>query len=61
MARKQQEIFLCQICGEPKKLAEVMPAESIHGPLVETIRKTHSDWSSSGYICISDLNNFRVQ
>lgn len=55
MARKQQETVLCQICKKQKKTTEVMPAQLVHEPLVETIRKTYPDWSSSGFICISDL------
>jgi uncharacterized membrane protein len=33
----------------------------IHEPIVGTIRKTHPDWSPSGFICISDLNQFRAK
>lgn len=61
MARKQQETVLCQICKKQKKPTEVMPAQLVREPLVETIRKTHPDWSSSGFICISDLNQFRAK
>jgi uncharacterized membrane protein len=61
MARKQQETVLCQICKKQKKTTEVMPAQLVREPLVETIRKTHPDWSSSGFICISDLNQFRAE
>jgi len=32
----------------------------IREPIVEIIRKTYPDWSSSGFICISDLNQFRA-
>ena len=60
MAKKQLETFLCQICKEQKKLREVMPAELVREAVVETIRKTYPDWSSSGFICISDLNQFRA-
>lgn len=60
MAKKQLETFLCQICKEQKKLREVIPAELVRLALVETIRKTYPDWSSSGFICISDLNQFRA-
>jgi uncharacterized membrane protein len=59
MRRKQQDVF-CQICKEQKKRSEVIPAELIREPIVETIRKTYPDWSSSGFICISDLNQFRA-
>ena len=27
--------------------------------MVETIRKQHPDWSSTGFICLADLNHFR--
>jgi uncharacterized membrane protein len=60
MAKKQQETFLCQICKGQKKLSEVIPAELVREAVVETIRKTYPDWSSSGFICISDLNQFRA-
>jgi uncharacterized membrane protein len=60
MAKKQIEIFLCQICKGQKKLSEVIPAELVREAVVETIRKTYPDWSSSGFICISDLNQFRA-
>jgi uncharacterized membrane protein len=61
MARKQQETVLCQICKKQKKTSEVMPAELVRGSVVETILKTYPDWSSSGFICISDLNQFRAK
>jgi len=38
-----------------------MPAELVHTSLVESIVKKHPDWSSSGYICLSDLNHFRIK
>lgn len=60
MAKKQLETFLCQICKGQKKLNEVIPAELVREALVETIRKNYPDWSSSGFICISDLNQFRA-
>jgi len=61
MTRKQQETVFCQICKGEKKLNEVIPAELIHEPIVGTIRKTHPDWSPSGFICITDLNQFRAK
>ena len=60
MAKKQLETFLCQICKGEKKLNEVIPAELVREALVETIGKTYPDWSSSGFICVSDLNQFRA-
>ena len=61
MARKRQKMVICQICGKQKKLSEVVPAELIREPVIKIIRKTHPDWSSSGFICISDLNHFRAK
>ncbi len=61
MTGKRQETVLCQICGKQKKTTEVMPAQVVREALVETIRKTHPDWSSSGFICISDLNQVRAK
>jgi hypothetical protein len=60
MAKKQLETFLCQICKGQKKLSEVIPEELVREAVVETIRKTYPDWSSSGFICISDLNQFKA-
>lgn len=61
MARKQPETVICQICKKRKKLSEVMPAELVREPLVEIIRKTYPDWSSTGFICLSDLDKFRTE
>jgi uncharacterized membrane protein len=61
MGRKQEETVFCQICKEQKKRSEVIPAELIRQPIAETIRKTHRDWSPSGFICIADLNQFRAK
>jgi len=60
MMRQQREI-ICQICKEPKRRSEVVPAELVRAPLVSLIKKTYPDWSSEGFICISDLNRFRAQ
>ncbi|MCX6011489.1 MAG: DUF1003 domain-containing protein [Chloroflexi bacterium] len=60
MARKQPETVTCQICGKQKKMSEAMPAELVREPLVEIIRRTHPDWSSSGFICLSDLDQVRT-
>jgi uncharacterized membrane protein len=61
MPRKQQEPILCQICKKQKKPSEVRPAALIREPVVEIIRRTYPDWSSDGFICISDLNHFREE
>ena len=61
MKRKQQQTVLCQICKQQKQLREVVTAASVREPVVETIQKTHPDWSPSGFVCLSDLNQFRAK
>ncbi len=61
MNHKKKQTVRCQICNQQKKSSELMPAELVHSSLVESIVKKHPDWSSSGYICLSDLNHFRIK
>ena len=61
MKRKQPQTVLCQICKQQKQLREVVAAASVREPVVETIQKTHPDWSPSGFVCLSDLNQFRAK
>lgn len=61
MARRQEGIVKCQICKMKMKMNEVKPAQVVREPIVEIIRKANPDWSSDGFICISDLNHFREE
>jgi uncharacterized membrane protein len=61
MPRKQEETAVCQICQMKKKLNEVRPAAVIREPIVEIIMKQYPSWSSTGFICIQDLNHFREE
>ena len=61
MINRRQQNVTCQICQKQKKITEVIPAELVSEPLIEVIRKEHPDWSSSGFICNSDLNSFRAK
>ena len=61
MEKKQEKKVLCQICKEKKKITEVTPAQLVRKPIVNIIRKRYPDWSSEGYICNSDLSNFREE
>jgi uncharacterized membrane protein len=58
---KQQREVVCQICKQPKKMSEVVPAELVRSPLVSLIKKRYPDWSPEGFICLADLNRFRAQ
>jgi uncharacterized membrane protein len=59
MTMKKQQVIFCPICKRQKKQSEVIPGPLIRESVVETIRKVHPDWSPDGFICISDLNEFR--
>ena len=61
MVRTQQVTVLCQICKKHKNRSDVLPGDMVRGPVIETIRKKHPDWSSSGFICLDDLNHFRTE
>jgi uncharacterized membrane protein len=61
MPRKQPETVICQICKKQKKMSEVIPAELVSEPVVEEIKKSYPDWSSSGFICSDDLDEFRAK
>jgi uncharacterized membrane protein len=62
MQRREREAArLCQICKKQKRPSEMIPGELVRAPIAEIIRKTHPDWSSAGFICITDLNEFRAK
>ena len=61
MADQLPDQRVCQICGEPKAPGELMPAELVRPGVAATIRKTHPEWSSRGFICLADLNRFRIE
>jgi uncharacterized membrane protein len=61
MPKKQEETVICQICQTRKKPNEVRPAAVIREPIVEIIKTTNPNWSSTGFICIPDLNHFREE
>ena len=56
-----QEMLLCQICGERRAQDEVVPAEMVRPPIADLIRKDYPAWSPAGYICRADLNRFRAR
>jgi uncharacterized membrane protein len=53
--------MVCNICGKTKARARMMPAALVRNPVAEQIKKSHPDWKPEGYICLSDLNQFRMQ
>lgn len=61
MKKKIEETIVCQVCKKQKKLSEVLSAELVREPIIDRIIKEYPDWSTRGYICISDLNRFRAE
>jgi uncharacterized membrane protein len=53
--------FICPICNLSKPLSERRPAEMVHGPVEELIRKKYPDWGPGRQICSSCLRNFRME
>jgi len=39
----------------------MMPAALVRGSIVEQIKASYPDWKPEGYICIGDLNRFRMK
>jgi len=52
---------LCQICKQEKRMRDLLPAEILRPALVRFIEERHTDWSPTGFICLSDLNRFRTE
>ncbi len=55
-----QEHVTCQVCGQAKDLGEVWPGELVQGEILETIQKDHPLCCRDGYICLQDLNRYRI-
>jgi uncharacterized membrane protein len=61
MPRAQSASVPCLICKQPKRPNDVLPVELVRNSVAETIRRTHPDFVSPGYICLTDLNHFRSE
>jgi uncharacterized membrane protein len=59
--KNREKTFACQICRKEKRMGEVVPAELVRDSIIQTIRKSHPDWSADGFICLPDLNRFRAE
>jgi hypothetical protein len=65
MKKKPEEIVICQVCKKQKKLSEVLSAESVRGPIINTITKEYPDWLLAGIsvfltLTVSGRNMFRM-
>jgi len=61
MTSSQPKNMVCSICGKTKSRSMVMPSALVRSAVAEQIRASHPDWKREGYICLSDLNRFRMQ
>ena len=61
MVKLQQELVICQVCKEYKKMSDMLSAEIVRAPIVEKIKMTCPDWSPQGFICTADLNRYRAE
>ncbi len=61
MEKKKEKHVVCQICGEQKRLFDMIPADLVREPVLHLIQEHHPDWKTDGYICVKDLNKFRAQ
>ncbi|MGD8386691.1 MAG: DUF1003 domain-containing protein [Desulfobacteraceae bacterium] len=51
----------CTICGKTKSRSLMMPAALVRSAIAEQIKISYPDWKPEGYICIDDLNRFRMK
>jgi len=51
----------CQICGAPADKAELVAAATVGHSVARHIRSAFPAWSSKGFICRKDLNDFRTR
>ena len=61
MKTAQSKNLVCNICGKTKTRSMMMPAALVRIALIEQIRTSYPDWKPEGYICLGDLNKFRMQ
>jgi uncharacterized membrane protein len=60
MKTSQPKNMVCNICGKTKARSMMMPAALVRSALAEQIKTSYPDWKPEGYICLSDLNRFRM-
>ena len=60
MPNHRKPTGLCQICKSEKSQRDLVPAELIRPTLQHLIEKDHHDWQPSGFVCVTDLNRYRL-
>ena len=61
MKASQSKNMVCNICGKTKTRSMMMPAVLIRNAVADQIKISYPDWKPEGYVCLNDLNQFRMQ
>ena len=61
MKTSQSKNMVCTICGKTKARSMMMPAALVRNAVAEQIKRFYPDWKPEGYICLNDLNQFRMK
>jgi uncharacterized membrane protein len=51
----------CAVCGQPKRLSEVFPTQLVREAVLAAIRRDHPKVAATDYICLTDLNQYRME
>jgi len=61
MKASQAKSMVCNICGKTQARPMMMPAALVRSAVAEQIKTAYPQWKPEGYVCLSDLNRFRMQ
>jgi uncharacterized membrane protein len=61
MKASQSKNMVCNICGKTKARSMMMPAALVRNAVAEQIKISYPDWKPEGYVCLGDLNGFRMK
>lgn len=61
MQKLNDTLVTCIICKHDKRLHDVLPTDSVRGPLWEFIACGYPSWKHQAYVCFEDLNNLRAK
>ncbi len=57
--KSHSKTAVCQLTGQTHSIDELVPASSLHSPIVNLIRQQHPNWNSNGYISTAQLSKYR--
>ncbi|MBI4773783.1 MAG: DUF1003 domain-containing protein [Deltaproteobacteria bacterium] len=60
MKASQSKTVICNICGKTKARSMMMPAALVRDAIAEQVKRFHPEWKPEGYVCLDDLNQFRM-